>query len=114
MIVDDHRGFRRFARRLLEAEGFEVVGEAVDGADAIAKVRALRPRLVLLDIRLPDIDGFAVADRLALELDRPLVVLVSSREAGDFGPRLARSSAHGFLHKGELSGRSLTALIEPR
>jgi DNA-binding NarL/FixJ family response regulator len=111
VIVDDHRGFRRFARRVLEADGFAVVGEAGNGAEALEKVRAVRPELVLLDIRLPDLDGFAVAEQLALECDRPLVVLTSSRDAADFEERLRRTPARGFLQKSELSGAALAALI---
>jgi CheY-like chemotaxis protein len=65
LIVDDHADFRLFARSLLEAGGFEIVGEAQDGASALAAARALKPGLVLLDVQLPDIDGFAVCERLA-------------------------------------------------
>jgi DNA-binding NarL/FixJ family response regulator len=114
VIVDDHAGFRHFARRLLEAEGFDVVGEAADGAEALRQVRALRPALVLLDVLLPDLDGFEVADLLARETDEPLVVLTSSREASDYSGRLAATSAHGFLAKHDLSGPTLTELIERR
>jgi CheY-like chemotaxis protein len=99
---------------LLEAEGFDVVGEAADGAEALRQVRALRPAVVLLDVLLPDLDGFKVADLLARETDEPLVVLTSSREAGDYRSRLAVSSAHGFLAKPDLSGSALTELIERR
>lgn len=112
LIVDDHAGFRRFARRLLEAGGFRVVGEAGDGASALAAAAALRPGLVLLDILLPDTDGFAVADRLAEQEDRPVVVLTSSREAADFGGRLAHSPADRFLHKGDLSAAALAGIVE--
>jgi len=110
LIVDDHAGFRGFARRLLEAGGYTVVGEAGDGVSALAAVEELRPELVLLDVVLPDIDGFAVAERLAERRYRPLVVLTSSREAADFGQRLASSRAHGFVHKDELSGPALSRL----
>ena len=65
VIVDDHPGFRRSARRLLDAEGFDVVGESVDGESAVALVRQLRPQVVLLDVLLPDTDGFEVAERIA-------------------------------------------------
>ena len=65
LIVDDHEGFRQSARALLEAEGFAVVGDAADGAAAVAEVARLRPDVVLLDVQLPDLDGFAVAGRLA-------------------------------------------------
>jgi DNA-binding NarL/FixJ family response regulator len=112
MIVDDHAGFRGFARRLLEAGDYTVVGEAEDGASALAAVEVLRPELVLLDVVLPDTDGFAVAERLSKSLTGPLVVLTSSREAADFGQRLERSSAHGFVHKDELSGAALAALTQ--
>jgi DNA-binding NarL/FixJ family response regulator len=110
--VDDHPSFRRFARRLLEADGFVVLGEATDGASALAATDALRPEVVLLDVLLPDTDGFAVADALAHEAQPPMVVLTSSREAADYASRLERASVMGFLAKSELSGAALAALIE--
>ncbi len=110
LIVDDHAGFRGFARRLLEAGGFTVVGEAEDGASALAAVEKLQPEVVLLDVVLPDTDGFAVAEQLAENVARPVVVLTSSREAEDFGQRLERSPASGFIHKDELSGAALARL----
>ena len=110
LIVDDHAGFRRFARRLLEAGGFQVVGEAGDGASAVVAVEAMRPELVLLDIVLPDIDGFAVAERLAADGAGAVVVLTSSREAADFGERLRQSPVSGFIHKDEISAAALAAL----
>jgi DNA-binding NarL/FixJ family response regulator len=110
LIVDDHAGFRRSARRLLDAEGFEVIGESATGESAVSQVRALRPQVVLLDILLPDMDGFAVAEVIARESTAPRVVLTSSREAGEFGTRLRRTSADGFLGKAELSGAAVRAL----
>jgi DNA-binding NarL/FixJ family response regulator len=112
LIVDDHPGFRRSAHRMLAAEGFEVLGESADGASALTAVRALRPRLVLLDVLLPDIDGFAVAEMLACEPSAPCVVLTSSRDAIDYATRLRGSPAVGFVPKAELSGARLIALIE--
>ena len=111
VIVDDHGAFRQFARRVLEADGFYVVGEAEDGAAAIEKVHSLRPDFVLLDIRLPDVDGFAVADELAADGGAPHIVLTSSRDAADFEHRLERTRAVGFLQKSELSGAALVALV---
>jgi DNA-binding NarL/FixJ family response regulator len=110
LIVDDHPGFRSFARRLLEADGFTVVGEAGDGRTAVEQAARLRPELVLLDVMLPDADGFAVARQLAEDVAEATVVLTSSREADDFGGRLGRSPARGFIHKDELSGAALAAL----
>ena len=110
LIVDDHAGFRGFARRLLEAGGFEIVGEAGDGASALAAVDALRPQVVLLDIVLPDTDGFEIAERIAERGAGTLVVLTSSREADDFRTRLDRSRASGFIHKDDLSGAALASL----
>jgi len=111
LIVDDHASFRASARMLLESEGFEVVGEAEDGASAIAAAADLRPELVLVDVHLPDLDGFDVAARLAENSEPPQVVLTSSRDASDFGPLVARSGALGFVPKSELSGETLSALI---
>jgi len=89
VIVDDDSGFRSLARTLLEAEGFDVVGEAEDGASALAAVDLLHPRVVLLDIQLPGIDGFEVAEQLAGAGDPPVVVLVSAR-GGFLLPAAAR------------------------
>jgi DNA-binding NarL/FixJ family response regulator len=111
LIVDDHPGFRASARALLEAEGFDVVGEAADGDQAVRDVGRLRPDVVLLDIQLPDVDGFAVADRLASEGSAAAIVLISSREAAAYGPRLEAAAARGFIAKRALSGEALAALL---
>jgi CheY-like chemotaxis protein len=110
LIVDDHAPFRRLARKLLEAGGFTVIGEASDGVSALASAAELQPQLVLLDVLLPDMDGFAVARRLAGGEDRPLVVLTSSRDALDLGARLKNAHADGFIHKDDLSAAALTAV----
>lgn len=111
LIVDDHPEFRRSARALLEDDGFVVVGEAHDGQEAVRLAVRLRPMIVLLDIQLPDLDGFAVAERLALSAAPPAVVLISSRSAASFGPRLDEAAARGFIPKSRLSGAALTALV---
>ncbi|HEU4977442.1 MAG TPA: response regulator transcription factor [Solirubrobacteraceae bacterium] len=111
LIVDDHPSFRASARMLLEAEGYEVVGEAPDGAAALAAAGDLRPDLVLLDVNLPDLDGFAVAERLSAAPAPPAVVLVSSRSSEDFGSLVRASGARGFICKCDLSGAALSALL---
>jgi DNA-binding NarL/FixJ family response regulator len=111
LIVDDHPSFRTSARRMLEADGYDVVGEAADGASALALARDLRPSLVLLDVQLPDLDGFDVAARLTRDHAPPAVVLTSSRDGADFGPLVARSGARGFVAKAELSGEAIAALV---
>jgi DNA-binding NarL/FixJ family response regulator len=110
LIVDDHAPFRALARTVLAAGGFEVVGQAADGASALDAVRELRPDIVLLDVQLPDTDGFAVAAELALENDAPAVVLVSTRDSSDYLRRLRASPARGFLPKHDLSAEAVAAL----
>jgi len=111
LIVDDQAEFRRAIRALLEADGFEVIGEAADGELAIAETKRLRPQLVLLDVQLPDLDGFQVAARLAAEGDPPAIVLTSSRNASSYRRRLAQSPRLAFIPKSELSGEALAALV---
>ena len=111
LIVDDHAGYRAGARALLESDGFEVVGEAADGEAAIEAARRLRPDIVLLDVQLPGLDGFAVAERLAAASHPPVVVLISSRDADAFRRRLAGSPVRGFIAKAELSGECLASLL---
>lgn len=111
LIVDDHQGFRHAARALLEAAGYEVVGEAGTGSEALEAAEVLHPDVVLLDIQLEGIDGFAVAERLAEAAPAPAVVLVSSRDAAAYGPRLAQTPARGFIPKSSLSGETLAALV---
>jgi DNA-binding NarL/FixJ family response regulator len=112
LIVDDHPSFRATARALLEAEGFDVVGEAENGVQALRLAKELCPDLVLLDVQLPDFDGFEVASRLrALGTESPRIVLTSSRDASDFGPLVVQCGARGFVPKAELSGGALATLI---
>jgi DNA-binding NarL/FixJ family response regulator len=111
LIVDDHRAFRESASALLAAQGYCVVGLACDGAEAIAQTRRLRPQIVLLDVGLPDLDGFATARRLAEIADPPRVVLTSSRDLAAYGPRSPSPAVRGFIAKRELSATSLAALV---
>jgi DNA-binding NarL/FixJ family response regulator len=111
VIVDDHAEFRRSATTLLDADGFAIIGEADDAPQAIERVAALQPDIVLLDIQLPGLDGFDVAQQLCAGENPPLVVLISSREARDYGSAIDGSPARGFLHKSQLSCAALAELI---
>jgi DNA-binding NarL/FixJ family response regulator len=111
LIVDDHPSFRASAAALLEAEGYEVVGEAADGESALELAEQLRPDVVLLDVQLPGIDGFEVVRRLCANRCPARVVLVSSRDGSDFGPLVGQCGAVGFVPKSELSGEALARLI---
>lgn len=112
VIVDDHPSFRRCARMLLVEEGFDIVGEAENGAGAIALAADLDPDLVLLDIQLPDVDGFEVASRLLERRPGLAIVLVSARDRSDYGSLVAQSGARGFVSKADLSGAVLERLLE--
>jgi DNA-binding NarL/FixJ family response regulator len=113
VIVDDHGPFRSIAGQLLTADGFVVVGEAADGAAAIRVCAQLHPDIVVLDVQLPDLDGFAVAALLTTRAAAPVVVLVSSRSRADYGSRIVECGARGYLAKAELSGRALRRLLSP-
>ncbi|TML96013.1 MAG: response regulator [Actinobacteria bacterium] len=109
LIVDDYATFRASARSLLEAEGFDVVGEAENGVTALRLAKELEPEIVLLDVQLPDFDGFEVAERLRELESAPVVILTSSRD--DYRSLVGSSSARAFLRKDELSGAALTAAL---
>ena len=112
LIVDDHPSFRATARAVLEADGFEVVGEAKDGREALRLALDLHPEIVLLDVQLPDSTGFEVAAELARSNGgAPAIVLVSSREASDYGDLIGGCGARGFIPKGELSGPAVRAFL---
>ena len=111
VVVDDHESFRSCASALLESEGFEVVGEAADGATAVSLVREVSPEFVLLDIQLPDLDGFEVTERLLAANPDLVVVLVSSRDRSAYGDRITECGARGFVTKSDLSGDSIEGLV---
>src|SRR5436309_9044103 len=112
LIVDDDPRFRAQARDLLEADGFVVIGEAVDGASGLKAAQALQPDFVLLDIGLPDIEGFEVAKALAADGPPPWVVLTSSRDARAYGRRLTNGHSLGFVPKERISGAAIRALVD--
>jgi DNA-binding NarL/FixJ family response regulator len=112
LIVDDHPSFRASARAVLEADGFEIVGEAEDGASALASIAELTPELVLLDVQLPDMTGFDVCAQLAHRNGTaPNVILVSSRDVSDYGDLIGGSGALGFIAKADLSGQAVATLL---
>src|SRR5262249_52985670 len=111
LVVDDHPSFRRCAGALLAAEGFEVVGEAEDGASALELAAGPEPALVLLDVQLPDLDGFDIAARLLARDPALQIVLVSSRDRTAYGPLIEDSGARGFICKADLSGPALESLL---
>lgn len=112
LIIDDHPSFRASARRMLEADGYQVVGEAADARAALATTEQLRPDVVLLDVRLPDGDGFEIARRLlGANGAAPQIVLVSSHDSADFAEAIIASGARGFIPKDELSAKAITSLV---
>ena len=111
VIVDDDPRFRAQARDVLAADGFVVIGEAVDGASGLEAAKALQPDFVLLDIGLPDIEGFEVARTLAVDGPPPWVVLTSSRDARAYGRRLTNGHSLGFIPKERISGAAIRALV---
>ena len=110
LVVDDHDSYRRLVARLLRSAGFEVVGEAGTGQDAVDKTTSTAPDVVLLDVLLPDFDGFEVARRLAASPVKPVIIFVSSRQRDDFGP-FVDGLVCRFLSKDEFTVERLTALL---
>lgn len=111
VIVDDHAGFRAQAAQLLKAAGYEVVASCPDGRSALAAISQLHPDVVLLDVQLPDTDGFRLIAQLDAAEEGMTIILTSSREAADYGNRVGRSGAAGFITKAELSARSLAQMV---
>jgi CheY-like chemotaxis protein len=113
LIVDDNSAFRVAARQLLERSGFVVVAEAETGNKGVEEAKLLSPDLALVDVQLPDYDGFEVAERLSRLASAPRVILTSSLDGSDFGALVAASTALGFIPKGDLSARAIEALLTP-
>ncbi len=112
LVVDDDATFRELASQVLNGSGFHVIGEAGSVEEALARAAELRPDAALVDIGLPDGDGFALARRLS-SLAWPLRVVLISTDAGATSePAVRRSGAAGFLAKHQLTGRALRQLFE--
>ena len=112
LIVDDHAVFRSTARALLECDGWNVIGEAPDGTSGLDAAKSLKPDVVLLDVRLPDIDGFAIAEQLTAESGGPAVIVTSSSDDPLYPDRARSMGACGFVAKHDLSGAALHRLLD--
>lgn len=105
LIADDHAVVRMAVRLLIEKAGHEVVGEAESGLDVIGLVRKLSPDLVVLDIDMPSLDGFAVLQRLCGAEGLCKVIVFSALQADRYAIRSSRAGASGYVCKnGDLSG----------
>ncbi|MEU4667775.1 response regulator [Amycolatopsis sp. NPDC023774] len=112
LIVDDDTGFRRAARRLLAARGFEVIAEVADAGQALEAVRAHHPDCVLLDLHLRGTDGLTAARALAASPGPAPRILVTSTEPPDFAlTDLAALGTVAFVGKDELATADLPALF---
>ena len=111
LIVDDNSAFRAAARQLLERAGFVVVAEAGDGVEGLQAAKEHTPDLAVVDVQLPDLDGFELAERLRAFASAPEVILTSNLDWTDFGELVDSSSALGFIPKAELSAPAIDALL---
>jgi DNA-binding NarL/FixJ family response regulator len=111
VIVDDHALARAGMRRLLTgARDLEIVGEAANGRDGVTLCRRLRPDLVLMDVRLPDIDGLVATRAIREALPVTRVLLVTMYEAPEYASEALRAGAAGYVLKGASRREVLTAL----
>jgi DNA-binding NarL/FixJ family response regulator len=111
LVVDDHAAFRRSVLALLATGGFEVVGEAADGEEAVRMAAATAPQLVLLDIQLPDRDGFAIAEELIRLPVPPVIVLISSHEETVYAAGIAAAPVRAFVPKDRLDCATLLGFL---
>jgi DNA-binding NarL/FixJ family response regulator len=111
LIIDDHAAFRAGVRALLEADGYEVVGEAGDARAGLVAAGALQPDVILLDVRLPDMDGFNVIGCLAQGGCAAAIVVTSSSDDPLYPEQALRSGARGFVAKHDVCGAALDQLL---
>lgn len=108
LIVDDQEPFREAAQLVVEVtDGFEVVGVAETGEESVISARALRPDLVLMDVNLPGIDGLAATRQILAEPTPPVVVVLSTYEPEEYGPRVAEVGAAAYIPKSEFDPEAL-------
>ncbi len=104
LIVDDQVPFRLAARAVLRrAAGFELVGEAADGVEAVAAAVELQPRLVLMDINMPNMGGIEATRRILTEVSGATVFLCSTYQRSDLPPEATSSGAAAYINKEELT-----------
>lgn len=112
LIADDHALLRRSLRALLEARGFDVLGEARDGEEAVEMARRLRPDVVLMDIGLPGIDGIAATRAILAERPEALVVVITGYLEEEHLVQALEAGAQGYLLKSEEPERLFAAIEE--
>jgi len=111
LIADDQQLLRAGFRVILQSEpGIEVVGEAEDGVDAVAQARSLRPDVVLMDIRMPRLDGLSATEHLTKLPDGPRVVVLTTFDQNEYVVRALRAGAYGFLLKDAPAARLVSAV----
>jgi DNA-binding NarL/FixJ family response regulator len=111
LLVDDEPMVRHGLRAILESEpDITVVGEAADGAEAVASVRRHRPDVVCMDIRMPDVDGIRATERILALDDPPRVLVVTTFGSDDHVFSALRSGASGFLLKRSSADAIVTAV----
>jgi DNA-binding NarL/FixJ family response regulator len=111
LIADDQQLLRAGFRVILQAEpGIEVIGEAEDGAEAVAQARSLRPDVILMDIRMPKLDGLAATEHLMKLPDPPRVVMLTTFDENEYVVRALRAGAYGFLLKDAPTSRLIAAV----
>lgn len=100
LVVDDHLVVREGLRLILDSgEGFEVVGEAADGAAAVREFKALRPDVVLMDLRMPGVDGLEAIERIRAEDAGAAIVVLTTFNEAELVQRALRAGARGYLLK---------------
>ena len=115
VVVDDQAPFRLAARAVLRrTEGFELVGEAENGLEAVTLVDTLKPDLVLMDINMPEMGGIEATRQIVAELPATVVILCSTYGVNDLPPEAATSGARAYVHKEQLSAKTIRRLWDER